>query len=82
MEIRHDRLFPLKSPSRKVHSPRFPTPLFLESSFHILSLLFQANQVGEVIRALGQNPTQAEVSRLVQNQKKGDRVIDFSHIIF
>ena len=30
--------------------------------------------MGEVIRALGQNPTEAEVKRLVQDQKKGDRV--------
>ena len=35
---------------------------------------FQANQVGEVLRALGQNPTEAEVKRLVQTQKASDRV--------
>jgi len=37
-----------------------------------------ANQVGEVLRALGQNPTEAEVKRLVQTQgaqpKASDRV--------
>ena len=36
--------------------------------------IFQANQVGEVLRALGQNPTEAEVKRLVQTQKASDRV--------
>ena len=35
---------------------------------------FQANQVGEVLRALGQNPTEADVRRLVQNQKTEGRV--------
>ena len=34
----------------------------------------QANQVGEVLRALGQNPTEADVRRLVQNQKTEGRV--------
>ncbi len=29
-----------------------------------------------MIRALGQNPTEAEVKRLMQETKKGDRVID------
>merc|ERR1712012_1016236 len=33
-----------------------------------------ANQVGEVLRALGQNPTEADVRRLVQNQKTEGRV--------
>ncbi len=36
--------------------------------------LFQAGQVGEVLRALGQNPTEADVRRLVQNQKTEGRV--------
>ena len=36
--------------------------------------ILQANQVGEVLRALGQNPTEAEVKRLVQTQKASDRV--------
>ena len=40
----------------------------------LTKLLFQANQVGEVLRALGQNPTEAEVKRLVQTQKASDRV--------
>lgn len=31
--------------------------------------MIPASQVGEVLRALGQNPTEAEVRRLVQNQK-------------
>merc|ERR1712048_601280 len=34
-----------------------------------------STQVGEVLRALGQNPTEAEVKRLVQdNMKKEDRI--------
>ena len=37
-------------------------------------MILQANQVGEVLRALGQNPTEAEVKRLVQTQKASDRV--------
>jgi len=39
--------------------------------------MIPANQVGEVLRALGQNPTEAEVKRLVQTstpQKASDRV--------
>nr|ACO14847.1 Myosin-2 essential light chain [Caligus clemensi] len=36
--------------------------------------MIPANQVGEVLRALGQNPTEAEVKRLVQNQKTEGRV--------
>jgi len=36
--------------------------------------MIPANQVGEVLRALGQNPTEADVRRLVQNQKTGGRV--------
>ena len=39
-----------------------------------LRYILQANQVGEVLRALGQNPTEAEVKRLVQTQKASDRV--------
>ena len=37
---------------------------------------FQASQVGEVLRALGQNPTEADVRRLTQqsNQKTEGRV--------
>lgn len=31
-------------------------------------------QVGEVVRALGQNPTEADLRRLMQSQKAGDRV--------
>ena len=49
-----------------------------ESFFHLIipkhNSFFQANQVGEVLRALGQNPTEAEVKRLVQTQKASDRV--------
>ena len=30
--------------------------------------------MGEVIRALGQNPTEAEVKRLIQSQKNDGRV--------
>jgi len=33
----------------------------------------QTNKVGEVLRALGQNPTEAEVHRLV-HEHKGDRI--------
>ena len=40
----------------------------------IFSRILKANQVGEVLRALGQNPTEAEVKRLVQTQKASDRV--------
>jgi len=36
--------------------------------------MIPANQVGEVLRALGQNPTEADVRRLVQNQKTEGRV--------
>lgn len=34
----------------------------------------QANQVGEVVRALGQNPTEADIRRLVQNNNNEGRV--------
>jgi Ca2+-binding EF-hand superfamily protein len=37
-------------------------------------ILLQAQQVGEVLRALGQNPTEADVRRLVQNTNKEGRV--------
>ena len=43
---------------------------FYEIIGHLI-FFFQANQVGEVLRALGQNPTEADVRRLVQ---KSDRV--------
>ena len=33
--------------------------------------------MGEVLRALGQNPTEAEVKRLVQDQHKADARISF-----
>jgi len=36
--------------------------------------MIPANQVGEVLRALGQNPTEADVRRLVQNQRTEGRV--------
>ena len=37
--------------------------------------LFQSSKVGEVLRALGQNPTEAEVKRLVQDHmQKEDRI--------
>ena len=36
---------------------------------------FQSSKVGEVLRALGQNPTEAEVKRLVQDHmQKEDRI--------
>ena len=35
---------------------------------------FQINQVGEVLRALNTNPTEAEVYRLVQDQKADGRI--------
>jgi hypothetical protein len=35
---------------------------------------FQSNKVGEALRALGTNPTEAEVRRLVQDQKATDRI--------
>ena len=48
------------------------------SFFHLIftkyNSFLQASQVGEVLRALGQNPTEAEVKRLVQTQKASDRV--------
>jgi myosin light chain 6 len=36
--------------------------------------MIPAQQVGEVLRALGQNPTEADVRRLVQNTNKEGRV--------
>jgi myosin light chain 6 len=40
-----------------------------------MSITHQTTQVGEVIRALGQNPTEAEVKRLaVQNHAQDSRV--------
>ena len=46
----------------------------MSTALSIWCIFFQANQVGEVLRALGQNPTEAEVKRLVQTQKASDRV--------
>ena len=37
-------------------------------------LPFQSKQVGEVLRALGTNPTEAEIRKLVQSQKNDDRI--------
>jgi len=36
--------------------------------------MIPCNQVGDVLRALGQNPTQSEVARLVQDQRNDGRV--------
>ncbi|TRY66978.1 hypothetical protein TCAL_05972 [Tigriopus californicus] len=36
--------------------------------------MIPANQVGEVVRALGQNPTEADIRRLVQNNNNEGRV--------
>ena len=41
---------------------------------HFLPWHFQCSQVGEVIRALGQNPTEADIRRLMQSQKADGRV--------
>ena len=40
----------------------------------ITVLPFQSKQVGEVLRALGTNPTEAEIRKLVQSQKNDDRI--------
>ena len=49
-------------------------PISRSINFTHLAFFIKANQVGEVLRALGQNPTEAEVKRLVQTQKASDRV--------
>jgi len=36
--------------------------------------MIPSNQVGDVLRALGQNPTESEVKRLVQNQRNDGRI--------
>ena len=48
-------------------------PLF--KYINIIFPYFQSSKVGEVLRALGQNPTEAEVKRLVQDHmQKEDRI--------
>jgi myosin light chain 6 len=36
--------------------------------------MLQSKQVGEVLRALNTNPTEADIRKLVQSQKNDDRI--------
>ena len=48
--------------------------LSIKKTIFFPGIFFQCSQVGEVIRALGQNPTEADIRRLMQSQKADGRV--------